>query len=63
VSTTDTIAVVDMERGVGGRIEAAFEAAKEKGKAAFVTFITAGYPTSQGKFRIVRQEVLLFLVG
>jgi hypothetical protein len=63
VSTTDTIAVVDMERGVGGRIEAAFEAAKEKGKAAFVTFITAGYPTSQGKFRIVWQEVLLFLVG
>ena len=38
-----------MERGVGGRIEAAFEAAKEKGEAAFVTFITAGYPNAQGK--------------
>jgi hypothetical protein len=48
VASTDTIAVADMERGVGGRIEAAFEAAKEKGEAAFVSFITAGYPTAQG---------------
>lgn len=37
-----------MERGVGGRIEAAFEAAKERGEAAFVSFITAGYPTAKG---------------
>ncbi|KAG7362832.1 tryptophan synthase subunit beta [Nitzschia inconspicua] len=36
-----------MERGVGGRIEAAFEAAKERGEAAFVSFITAGYPTAK----------------
>lgn len=36
-----------MERGVGGRIEAAFAEAKSKGEAAFVTFITAGYPTVQ----------------
>ncbi|KAL3938823.1 MAG: hypothetical protein SGBAC_006347 [Bacillariaceae sp.] len=39
------MAVSDMERGMGGRIEAAFEAAKAKGEAAFITFITAGYPT------------------
>jgi len=30
---------------MGGRIEAAFEACKAKGEAAFITFITAGYPT------------------
>mmetsp|Transcript_27953 Transcript_27953/g.52418 ORF Transcript_27953/g.52418 Transcript_27953/m.52418 type:complete len:765 (-) Transcript_27953:128-2422(-) len=47
VASADTISVADMERGVGGRIEAAFEAAKEKGEAAFVTFITAGYPSAQ----------------
>lgn len=51
VASADTITVADMERGVGGRIEAAFEAAKEKGEAAFVTFITAGYPTAQGTVR------------
>lgn len=49
VASADIVAVADMERGVGGRIEAAFEAAKERGEAAFITFITAGYPTAQGK--------------
>ena len=49
-NSIDKMAVTDMERGVGGRIEAAFEAAKAKGEAAFVTFITAGYPTAQGMF-------------
>jgi len=39
-----------MERGIGGRIEDAFAAAKDRGEAAFVSFVTAGYPTSQGKF-------------
>jgi hypothetical protein len=48
VASADTVSVANMERGVGGRIEAAFEAAKEKGEAAFVTFITAGYPSAQG---------------
>ena len=48
VASVDTISVAEMERGVGGRIEAAFEAAKEKKEAAFVTFITAGYPTAEG---------------
>ena len=37
-----------MERGVGGRIEDAFEAAKNRGEAAFITFVTAGYPTAKG---------------
>ena len=49
-SSTGPIAVAEMERGLGGRIEAAFEAAKEKGEAAFVTFITAGYPNADGTF-------------
>jgi tryptophan synthase alpha subunit len=39
-----------MERGVGGRIEDAFAAAKEQGEAAFVTFVTAGYPTAAGMY-------------
>jgi hypothetical protein len=47
VASADTISVANMERGVGGRIEAAFEAAKQKGEAAFVTFITAGYPNAK----------------
>ena len=50
VASTDAISVADMERGVGGRIESAFEAAKTKGEAAFVTFITAGYPNANGTF-------------
>ena len=37
-----------MERGIGGRIEDAFQAAKDRGEAAFVTFVTAGYPTAKG---------------
>jgi hypothetical protein len=55
-----------MERGVGGRIEAAFEASKERGEAAFVTFITAGYPTADGTYlqdenvgyRLLQKEAL-----
>lgn len=50
VASVEIPAVADMERGVGGRIEASFAAAKEKGEAAFVTFVTAGYPTAAGKF-------------
>jgi hypothetical protein len=48
VASAETRAAADMEKGVGGRIEDAFQAAKEKGEAAFVTFITAGYPTAKG---------------
>jgi tryptophan synthase len=40
-----------MERGIGGRIEDAFESAKQRGEAAFVTFVTAGYPSAKGTFR------------
>jgi hypothetical protein len=43
--------IADMlQRGIGGRIEDAFESAKKHGKAAFVTFMTAGYPCSQGEW-------------
>jgi hypothetical protein len=48
-STPSTANVADMQRGIGGRIEDAFAAAKEKGEAAFVTFVTAGYPSKEGK--------------
>lgn len=50
VASADSIPIAAMERGVGGRIEAAFEASKEKGEAAFISFITAGYPTAQGAY-------------
>ena len=30
-------------------LEEAFAAAKEKGEAAFVTFVTAGYPKAEGE--------------
>jgi hypothetical protein len=49
VASTEPISVANMQRGIGGRIENAFEAAKERGEAAFVTFVTAGYPRAQGK--------------
>lgn len=47
VASAESRAVSDMQRGMRGRIEDAFAAAKEKGEAAFVTFVTAGYPTAQ----------------
>jgi hypothetical protein len=50
VASADISSIAAMERGVGGRIEAAFEASKEKGEAAFISFITAGYPTAQGAY-------------
>lgn len=50
VASVEIPPVSEMERGVGGRIEDAFAAAKEKGEAAFVTFVTAGYPRAQGEF-------------
>jgi len=37
----------NMGRGMGGRIEQAFATAKDKGEAAFVSFVTAGYPSIQ----------------
>ena len=41
--------VSEMRRGMGGRLEEAFAAAKESGKAAFVSFVTAGYPAAEGE--------------
>jgi len=41
--------ISELGRGMGGRIEEAFAAAKEKGEAAFVTFVTAGYPKAEGE--------------
>lgn len=38
-----------MQRGHNGRIEEAFAQCKEKGEAAFVTFVTAGFPSKEGK--------------
>uniref|UniRef100_A0A7S4JM55 Tryptophan synthase n=1 Tax=Odontella aurita TaxID=265563 RepID=A0A7S4JM55_9STRA len=43
----DATTVAAMERGQGGRIVDSFAAAKEKGEAAFVTFVTAGYPSAK----------------
>ena len=42
--------VASVKRGIGGRIEESFAAAKAAGRAAFVTFVTAGYPRSEGAF-------------
>jgi len=42
-------AVQSMERGHNGRIEEAFAQAKERGEAAFVTFVTAGFPEKDGE--------------
>lgn len=39
-----------MQRGHNGRIEEAFAKAKERGEAAFVTFVTAGFPDKDGEF-------------
>ena len=41
-----------MERGHNGRIEQAFAQAKERGDAAFITFVTAGFPDKDGEFII-----------
>jgi hypothetical protein len=49
VASSETLSVADMQRGIGGRLEDAFEAAKERGEAAFVTFVTAGYPRADGR--------------
>lgn len=41
--------VPSMQRGHGGRIEEAFAACKERNEAAFVTFVTAGFPVKEGE--------------
>lgn len=49
-SAVKKVPVSEMRRGMGGRLEEAFAAAKESGKAAFVSFVTAGYPAAEGEF-------------
>jgi tryptophan synthase alpha subunit len=44
--------VQSMQRGHGGRIEEAFAACKERNEAAFVTFVTAGFPAKEGEGNI-----------
>ena len=41
--------VESMSRGHNGRIEHAFAKCKERNEAAFVTFVTAGFPSKEGK--------------
>lgn len=43
------MSISQMRRGMGGRIEEAFASAKENGRAAFVSFVTAGYPSAEGE--------------
>mmetsp|Transcript_14468 Transcript_14468/g.31798 ORF Transcript_14468/g.31798 Transcript_14468/m.31798 type:complete len:721 (-) Transcript_14468:65-2227(-) len=45
--------VASMKRGRGGRIEEAFAMAKGSGRAAFVSFVTAGYPTKEDTVSIL----------
>lgn len=52
VASTESTLVADMKRGIGGRLEDAFASSKERGEAAFVTFVTAGYPRAEGKTKI-----------
>lgn len=42
-----------MARGLNGRIEEAFASAKERGEAAFVTFVTAGFPSKDGELMLI----------
>ena len=51
--------VADMQRGIEGRLEEAFGAAKERGEAAFVTFITAGFPSAQGALMYMFLSILM----
>jgi hypothetical protein len=59
-ATVDIPDFADMERGFGGRIEEAFAASKEAGEAAFVTFITAGYPCAAGRIQLSSVYSTLF---
>ena len=40
--------VQSMARGHDGRVEEAFAKCNERGEAAFITFITAGFPVKEG---------------
>lgn len=49
VSNTETLEVVSTKPQSNSRLEEAFASAKKHGEAALVTFVTAGYPTNEGK--------------
>ena len=51
------MSVESMQRGHGGRIEDAFAKCKEKGEAAFVTFVTAGFPAKEGKKHMMWMDI------
>ena len=42
--------MTELKRGSGGRLEDAFLAAKARNEAAFVAFVTAGFPTAEGEW-------------
>ena len=49
----------EMQGAIGGRIEYAFASAKARGEAAFVAFVTAGYPEKEGEFSSVPNQTPL----
>lgn len=53
------MSVQSMARGFDGRIEAAFAKCKEAGEAAFVTFLTAGFPVKEGKKHMHRIIIII----
>jgi hypothetical protein len=57
-SSSSTFVINNLERRMGGRIEQAFASAKERGEAAFVTFVTAGYPDAHGTYITVNMRML-----
>lgn len=59
IASLESSFVSNLPRSMGGRIENAFAAAKERHEAAFVTFVTAGYPSAKGERKIDRVEMYL----
>ncbi len=53
---------LSMARGFDGRIEAAFAKCKEAGEAAFVTFLTAGFPVKEGKKHMHRIIIIIIII-
>jgi hypothetical protein len=52
VADLSTKSSSNIENIMSGRIEQAFVDAKARGEAAFITFVTAGYPSAKGGFHI-----------
>lgn len=62
VASVESTSTTSLPRGMGGRIEDAFAGAKERGEAAFVSFVTAGYPSYAGRFSSVVDLSLQWVV-